>query len=195
MSIVHTTPLPAKFYAEPYTRHRRAKLMLFNYCFSYTAQYMDMSYDDRMQLLQQLERSCYNYTISKAIDENIMATWSNDIFCALYHATCYKISSNTDASNEISNKQLISKILDKTIDINALPSMTSQELYPEQYTDILQRIAASKNIVQSVKTSAMYRCSKCKENKCTIVPRFNRSLDEGVNLTVTCMNCSFEWNA
>jgi hypothetical protein len=194
-AIDHKIPLCKEFYSNTYTKHRRAKAILFNDCLSKTQQYIDLSYDDKMSLLQLLERSCYNYTINKASDENIMATWSNDLFCDLYHSICYKISSNIDASNEINNVYLINAILNKTIDINLIPNMTSQELFPSQYTAILERVAISKNVVQSIKTSAMYRCSKCKQNKCTLENRFNRSLDEGVNLTITCMNCMHSWNA
>ena len=193
--MIHTTPLSSEFYTVKYSCHRRAKAILFGSCLEHTKQYTLLPYDKKTKLLIKLERSCYNYAINKAADENIMATWSNDIFCDLYHAICYKISSNIDASNDINNTTLINAILSNTIDIDTLPYMTSQELFPSQYTEILQRVEASKNIVQSVKTSAMYRCSKCKQNKCTIENRYNRSLDEGVNLTITCMNCMHSWNA
>ena len=77
------------------------------------------------------------------------------------------------------------------------PSHCGVPLYSENHFNLKDEIQQGIKLCDSCSCEecCKHKCSKCKENKCTIVPRFNRSLDEGVNLTVTCMNCSFEWNA
>lgn len=187
-------PLDAMFYKKPYNKIRRAKLILFTSCLMQHKEYQLLPYQEKMKIIKNIERSCYNYVIDKSYEENIMTSWEVDLFCELYHSICYKISANLEKTGLVSNPNLTKAILSGNISIEQLPKLSSQDMYPQKYAEIIQRVEASKSVVQTLKTSAMYRCSKCKENKCTIENRYNRSLDEGVNLTITCLNCAHQWN-
>jgi DNA-directed RNA polymerase subunit M/transcription elongation factor TFIIS len=187
-------PLSTDFYTDPYNATRRAKLIVFNSCLTPYKEYQILPYKDKMKQIKNIERACYNYVIDKAYEENIMTSWDVDLFKELYHIICYKISSNLEQGGIVGNPNLAKSILSGTISLEHLPRLSSQEMFPQKYKEIIERVEASKSVVQTVKTSAMYKCSKCRENKCIIAPRYNRSLDEGVNLTITCLNCQHEWN-
>lgn len=190
---LHKTPLHDKFFSSRYNKTRRAKLIIFNIALEQYPQYCQLLYTDRMSIIENLEKECYNYTIGKAITSNITNSWSNNIFCDLYHSTCYKISSNINFENVEKNNTLIDKIIQGTI-IKQLPRMSSVELFPEKYRDILDRIEASKSVEKTVKTSALYTCRKCKASKVNIENVYFRAIDEGVNIRITCTNCGHAWN-
>lgn len=189
------TPLPLVAYYEPYNTVRRAKLMLLDDCLKDYAEYLEMSIIMRQDLNTKIELSCYLTAIEKSNELNAPIEWTNTTFTCLYHSLCNKITSNIDVNGLVKNTRLAQQILDGQIDITELPKLASIELYPEKYETIIARLELSKNVETTVKTSNMYKCRRCHTNKCKIENRYNRSLDEGVNLTITCCSCGFEWNA
>ena len=191
----HRIPLLGEFYQSPYNKLRRTKLMLFCTSLSDYEEYLALEYEKQMSIIKRLEKSCYNYCIDKSTEEQITSSWETELFCDLYHSICYKINSNIEKHGLVKNPYLSINIINDNIDFDNLPKMSSMQLFPEKYADIAHRISMSKNIVQTIKTSSLYHCNKCKQNRCSIENRYNRSLDEGTNLTITCMNCSNSWNA
>lgn len=189
------TPLPVEFYEKPYNGTRRCKITALDMCLSAYKEYTDMPFDERFTLVKKIERSCLNATVSKANEENIPPLWEKDLFRDIYHSICYKISANIDAYGPVKNFKLARDIIAGSINIASLPKQTSQELYPDKYAEILDKIEKSKNATHTVKTSAMYKCRRCFKTECTIENRYNRSLDEGVNLAIQCNNCGLQWNA
>jgi DNA-directed RNA polymerase subunit M/transcription elongation factor TFIIS len=191
--VKHNIALPIDLYKDPYNTIRRAKIILFDLCLNQYPKYIDMKYDDKIQLLQKLERSCYNTTIDKAIEMCIMSSWDVEVFCDLYHSICYKVSSNIDCKSFAENAILGIQLLEGKIDIKELPKMSSQELCPSKYVDIKKKIEISKSIVSTVKTTTMYTCKRCKKNMCTLENAFLRSIDEGVDVRVICQSCNLRW--
>ncbi len=185
-------PLDICFYNNNYNVIRRAKILLIMSAFN---EYEEYKQYNKKNILIEVEESCFNYTINKANEENIPCCWKNDLFKEIYHAICAKIYSNISKTTGINNINLIKSIFEKKIDINKLPYMSSQELFPEKYKDLISKLEASKNVTRTIKTTSMYKCRRCHKNECTEENRYNRSLDEGVNLTITCMSCGFQWNS
>jgi DNA-directed RNA polymerase subunit M/transcription elongation factor TFIIS len=194
MSMLDSVPLPAECYNQPYNQLRRAKLLVFGACLHPYDKFQAMSYQEKVNLIKAIERACYNCTIEKAGDANITTSWNIEPFCNLYVSTCYKVSSNLEKGGIVNNTQLAQQLLDGSISIENLPKLSAQEMFPQKYTDIIQKLEASKNVEIGLRTSAMYKCRKCKQNKCTIENLYNRSLDEGVNLKIHCLNCGHSWN-
>lgn len=190
----HKRPLITKYYIKPYNRYRRAKLIMFIYVLEQHTEFCNLPTEEQYLLVENLERSCLNYTLDKAKEYNNPIKWNNETFQNIYTTICAKISSNIDQTNNVQNTFLTSAILNKTVNIKELPRMTSQDLYPEKYKSVLIKLEASKNVKQTIKTSAMYKCKRCHKSECTIENRYNRSLDEGVNLTINCVACGHEWN-
>jgi len=191
--IKHVTPLDAVFYQPPYNQTRRSRLIVIGSCLQDYHEFTELDEATRTGIITRIEKACYNYTIEKAKTEDIMPSWEVDLFTDLYCSICYKVSSNLDRGF-VGNDMLVIGIINGSITIEEIPGMTSQELFPQMYAEITQRIELSKSVKSNVKTCAMYKCKKCKENKCIVENRYNRSLDEGVNLTIICMNCGYSWH-
>lgn len=189
------SPLDIRYYNPPYNHYRRAKLMLFSDNFNEHPAYCQLSYAAKWSIIEKIEKACNRVAIGKANEENIPTRWSDESFRDIYHTLCAKISSNISQRGSVKNPYLAKAILNGTINIPDLPKLSSQDLYPAKYVEIIRRIEASKNVTSTKKTSSMYRCRRCHKNECTIENRYNRSLDEGVNLTITCVACGNEWNA
>lgn len=187
-------PLISDFYTDNYNAIRRSKLILFLDVFGHYDKFRVMRYEDKMNLIARLEKACYNYAIDKAKEKNIQWSWSNIVFQDIYHTPCYKISSNV-YSTLVRNITLADNILDNKINIERLPYLSSQDICPGMYQDVMSKVEKSKNVELTIKTSSMYTCRKCKQTKCSIENRYNRSLDELTNLTITCLNCGYEFCA
>jgi DNA-directed RNA polymerase subunit M/transcription elongation factor TFIIS len=184
--------LPISFYNKNFHVLRQAKVSMFT---SFLKKHDSItSKEMRLDLASKLEKSCYLYTVNKSINENIPNRWDNDLFIIIYNSTCARISSNLSTTNLVKNNYLLPNILNGNINIEILPSLSSQELFPDMYLDIINKLEISKTVQSTVKTSSMYRCRRCGKKECTIANRYNRSLDEGVNLTITCVSCGYEWN-
>lgn len=188
-------PLLSRHHEKPYNRYRRAKLILFSSVFNHHEEFRSWPLDDRFKLVENIEKVCLKYSIDKAGENNVPVKWDVLLFRDIYTTICSKISSNIDQHGSVKNPYLAKAIFDGLIDLKTLPKMSSQDLYPDKYRTVLTRIEASKNVTRTIKTSAMYKCRRCHKNECVIDNRYNRSLDEGVNLTITCVSCGFEWNA
>ncbi len=188
-------PLPLELYHSPYNRHRRAKFILFSSVFKHHQGFLDKLMKDRFALLKKIERACCNYAICKSNELSVASDWTNEEFINIYTLMCAKIASNIDQKNNVNNPFLAGAILEGKIDISNLPKMTSQELYPDKYRTVMEQLELSKNVERTVRTTAMYTCRRCRKSECTYENLYNRSLDEGVNLIITCMSCGLEWKA
>lgn len=191
----NSDPLPLILFQKPYNRHRRAKFILFSSVFNQHPDFTRKSLIDKFELLMKIERACYNYTFYKAQELNTPTKWENEEFINIYTIVCAKIGSNIDQTNSVQNTYLANAIMSGTINIQNLPKMTSQELFPDKYRVVLQQLELSKNVSRTVRTTAMYTCRRCRKSECTYENLYNRSLDEGVNLIITCVSCGLEWKA
>jgi len=193
--IDHKIPFPIKYYTTPYNKIRRAKLLLFEACLNFYKEYCALTVNERMALINDIEKSCMNYTIRHATNNNIIPSWNTELFENLYHMICYKISANIKPDGLVQgNNGFARKVITRKLNIKELPKMASCDIYPELYEEIIDRIDASKKINKSVKVSTMYICGKCKSNKCTYQIIQSRSLDEGSTISVTCTNCNNKFN-
>ena len=182
-------------YEYPYNNLRRCKIMLFGDVLWNFELFHTMQYKTQIKFLKKIEKSCFNYSVDRADEENIIASWDNDLFSSIYDSSCYKISANIEPNCLVDNKEFAEKILNGSISIKTLPKLNSHDIFPKKYSSILSRIESSKNIKMTIKTTTMYKCGKCYKNQCTVKNLYNRSTDEGVNLRVTCVNCGFSFNA
>ncbi len=187
--ITNRVPLPLFFYKHPYNRLRRAKIIVFGNVLDEYEQFRLLTDKKRFSKLKKLESACFNYAIDRAFEENIPTSWSIPLFGELYSSICYKVSSNIDKNDLVNSSFLADRIINNLIDIKQVPRLPSYELCPHKYADLLRQIEESKNVQFSIKTTSMYKCGKCKKSECTYENLYNRSLDEGVNIKVTCINC------
>ena len=100
-----------------------------------------------------------------------------------------------DSQSCINSDYIKNKILNNDVDLQNVANMKSKELCPKKYEKIEKKINQRNNLERKIKYSELYKCRKCKRNQCTTERRYARSIDEGVDLTVTCVFCSHSWNA
>lgn len=184
----HCTPCTVQSYREPYNRLRRIKMQVLSRTLHKYEKYNLMPLKVRQALVMQLEAAIYAVSHMRAKHRGIVCLWDSDDFLDIYNTQCYKISSNLDMSI-VQNSELVTQFLDGRLTATQLTSYTSQELFPQMYTDVMAKMSASKAVNQTLRTTSMYKCGKCKSSKCLVSNLYNRSLDEGVNLQVTCQVC------
>ncbi len=188
-------PLHVKHYRAPYNINRRAKLSMFSSVLKQHNQILNYTVDKRFELVEKIEQACLNYTNEKAYDENIPLEWTNELYVYIYSITCAKISSNLSTTNTVNNKYLIQLIINNPDIIPDLPRYSSLDLYPEKYSELINKIEISKSVTHTVKKSVLYTCRRCYKKECTYVNIQNKSLDEGNSIYVTCANCGLEFFA
>ena len=147
----------------------------------------------REHIVKKLERGCLNRAVEKATLHNIRCVLSNTDFVNLYHAICYKVATNIDERSEVGSNYIKNKILSKSCKISDVPNFTSTELCPKKFDKIQNKINKRTNAEHKKKYSELYKCRKCKKNQTITERRYNRSMDEGVNLMIICVCCGFQW--
>jgi DNA-directed RNA polymerase subunit M/transcription elongation factor TFIIS len=184
---------------DAYTKIRRIKLLLFSGILQKHDGFKKKRYMDKMEVLKSIEFENYKNAIHKTKASNSYCDWDNAKFINLYHFTCSKSANILDyliESKDMSNTQL--QYLKDFVDgkgTNNLLTMSPETAYLGEYKDILKKIEQRNLSNIKIKYSTQYKCGKCKKSKCTTRRRYNRSLDEGVNLTVICVFCGNTWNA
>ena len=149
---------------------------------------------DKEFIIKNLERGCLNRTLKKAKTHNIRCVWTDPKFIDLYHSICYKIAINLDPDSPVQSDHMKKKIINGEYKISDVANLTSKELCPTKYEKIDQKIERRTNVDRKIKYSELYRCRKCKRNQTTTERRYNRSLDEGVSLVITCVYCYNTWS-
>ncbi len=186
--------LPLRLYQSGYKAIRLGKILILLYNIWEFPAIQKLSEEDKINLCINIELSCYMYTLEKAREDNVVLSWSSVNFRNYYHEICAKLIANFDSRIAERNEYLINAVLSKKIPIMNLPKLHAYELCPEKYEDIINKINKAKDISFTIKTTSLFTCRKCHARECKTENRQNRSLDEGVNLTITCMNCQHTWN-
>ena len=73
--------------------------------------FQNMLYTSQIKFLKKIEKSCFNHSVDRADEENIIASWDNDLFSSIYDSSCYKISSNIEPNCLVDNNEFAEKIL------------------------------------------------------------------------------------
>lgn len=178
---------------ELYNKNRRAILLLIAEILEKNNKFKLKHKEIQSSIIINIELSCYNQTISKADDLLIYQSWDNDKFTYLYYLNCNKITKNLDIDSEVNSDYLINKILQNDIDINKLASMSSEELCPNKSQSIKEALHLRTNQQIKYKTSTLYQCRNCGKREVKILEYQGRSLDEGSNLSLTCVFCNYNW--
>lgn len=185
--------LPLMFYKnKEYNATRRCKLLMFSECIN--ARNLDEPYEQIIEHITQIENECYKKAKLKTTKQNHIPKFGNKKFEDNYHHLCYIISVNLDEKSFVKSNYLKKQIKKKEYTYRMLPYLNTKQLDPETYKKYENIF--NKKIISDVNTNytELYKCSKCKKNKCRTERRYNRSLDEGVNLTIFCLWCGHQWN-
>lgn len=143
-----------------------------------------------------LEKSIYEYACKESNYRNIIINWDNNVFKKIYVNKARGLYTNINKSSYICNKSLLKKINTKKINIEMLPYMTNQELFPEHWKKLMDTKYKRDKHLYEEKQEAMtdqFKCGRCKSRECTYYELQTRSADEAMTTFITCLNCGNRW--
>lgn len=106
---------------------------------------------------------------------------------------CRSILYNIDPDSRSNNDVLLNKIKKGRIDIHQIPFMPPSVIHPLRWANEIAKKRVFDEQEGKVITSNLYKCRKCKDNKCTAIQLQLRSADEPMTNIVTCTSCSYSW--
>tara|TARA_Y100000741_G_scaffold365120_1_gene359285 strand:+ start:219 stop:722 length:504 start_codon:yes stop_codon:yes gene_type:complete len=137
-----------------------------------------------------LEKGIFNYTIELANKKNLIKKWNNELFLNIY------IEKLKMVLNNLKNKSLLDKVINKEFKAHMFAFMTHEELRPDIWKELieLKKIKDENKFSPKLEASTDdFTCSKCKSKKCTHYQLQTRSADEPMTTFVTCINCGNRW--
>ena len=189
----HTPRLSDRIYTnKAYNITRIQKIRIFSEYINNHKKYFETCSADE-NIVIEIEKGCFNRAIKISRKKNIPPSWDYEEFDDIYHMVCGKAISYIDCSVDCAKANIIiNMVIDDISRAKWLSSINYREIYPEEYRELDKRCNADSQIIKRLCT--LYTCPKCKKSLCTLANRYNRSLDEGVNLTATCAWCHTQWN-
>lgn len=184
--------LPLEVYEKEYTKERRQIILLFCNILDNYDKFKEIKYSEQIDIVINIEKSCFRKTIEKCGEEAIYIDWANSRFKYLYSLICSRVSKNLDINSEVLDTYLIDSIISKDIDINKLGGMSSDDMSKKNET-IKEQLNNRRGQKIKQKTTSMYRCRNCGNRQCTIRHQQMRSLDEGTTLILNCVTCGFRF--
>ena len=141
--------------------------------------------DDENMVLN-LEKGIFNYSLQEAGFRKIVKKWENPQFVQLYTDRLRTVYLN------LKNKNLIEQLKSNEITPQGLAFMTHQEMNHEKWQDLMEkkRILDANKFNNNIQASTnLFTCVKCKSKRCTYYSLQTRSSDEPETIFVTCLDC------
>jgi len=188
-------PLNDIFYKQPYKNSaiRRAKLILIGGTMTNYEGFRTIPQDRQVELLTNVEKSCFNSAIIKSTEKNFTPTWKSDQFCNIYNAICYRVLESLDAKSELNSSFLIKWVLKNPDCVEEIGLMTAEELCPYNNVEIRKKIRLRLQQEIELKTTSIYTCENCGKDEVIIKRKQLRSQDEGASTICVCKYCNNRW--
>lgn len=151
--------------------------------------------DEYLNYFQDLERFIYNHTIKICTDKNVVPSW-NHIFTSMYINKARSIYSNLNPNSYIKNTRLLLRLKKKEFTPEQLVNMNYQDLFPENWKELIDEKYKRDKILYETKKEAMtdqFLCGKCKSRETSYYEVQTRSADESMTIFITCLNCGNRW--
>ena len=143
-----------------------------------------------------LEIGIFNSSIDYANSLKIPLSWTCDLFTDTYLNISISIYSNLNPNSYIKNEKLLQKLKNKEFPPHKLPYMSCEEMFPEIWKDILEKLERKIKGAYEIKQVSMtdaIKCGKCKNNKVTYYELQTRSGDEAITQYFNCICCGHKW--
>jgi len=143
-----------------------------------------------------IEKSIYNYCIKISWEKCIKKSWDNPVFKNLYISKIISIYSNIKSDSYIKNINFKNKLLNKEIDINKIAELSSFDIFPEVWKDLLDIKMKRDKLKYELKPEAMtevFKCRKCGSRSCSYYEVQTRSADEPMTQFINCLKCGNRW--
>lgn len=145
---------------------------------------------DNRNIVDNLERGIYNYSLEIASKKKIVKKWENNYFTQIYLDRLKTIYIN------LQYEPLMKILKNKEIKAHELAFMTHQEMIPDKWKTLieLQEIKEANKYSRKIEASTdNFTCWKCKSKECSYYQLQTRSADEPMTTFVTCINCGNRW--
>ena len=143
-----------------------------------------------------LEIGIFNASIDYANSLKIPTSWSCDLFAETYLNIAMSIYANLDKNSYIKNEKLMDRLKNREFLPHKLPYMNCEEIFPEIWKDILEKLERKIKGAYEIKQVSMtdqIKCGKCKNNKVTYYELQTRSGDEAITQYFNCICCGHKW--
>lgn len=143
-----------------------------------------------------LEKAIFQTTLRIATDQYIPRSWKSREFVEKYRQIVRTVFSNIHPESPVKNTRLIARVLEGEFSITELPSMTSYEMFPENWFSLKDKLLQrEQKILEGNKSRAtdQFKCRRCNKRECTYYELQTRSADEPMTIFITCLNCGKEW--
>ena len=141
-------------------------------------------------IVENLEKGIYNYSLETATKKKIVKKWENIYFTQIYLDRLKTIYIN------LQHEPLMNILKNKEIKAHTLAYMTHQEMIPDRWKLLieLQEIKEANKYTPKIEASTdNFTCWKCKSKECSYYQLQTRSADEPMTTFVTCLNCGKRW--
>jgi hypothetical protein len=146
--------------------------------------------------LNELERGIYNACLNEAKARQVPLTWEHETFRWIYAMVAKRAIANFNPDSYVGNKHLIQRWKDGEFTLDQIGGWTPYELKPMHWKDLKdQLLRREQRILEGNMSMATdrFRCSQCKEKKCSYYELQTRSADEPMTIFVKCLNCGKQW--
>jgi len=144
----------------------------------------------------ELEKGIFDFSVELSKERNIIHSWDNKLFKHIYINKSRSIFTNLKSDSYIKNVDFKKKVETDKIDINEIPKMSFQQLFPEHWKKMMDEKFKRDKLLYEYQPEAMtdqFKCGRCKERKCSYYELQTRSADESMTIFITCICCGNRW--
>lgn len=159
-----------------------------------TVSILSNEFDEIMS--RKIEQQLYNSSIKQSRERHIVRQWNNPVFKQLYLSKIRSFYSNVSGSSYIQNPKFKNKLLSGEIKIEQLGNLSVYDIYPENWTELLDKKIKRDKLKYEMKPKAMtdqFKCRKCGSRSCSYYEVQTRSADEPMTQFITCLDCNNRW--
>ena len=145
---------------------------------------------------EQLEQTILQSAMQDAKSKHVLNHFDNSLFQVCYMSAARRLLSNLNPKNYVGNQHLLPKLLNKSLEIATLGSMTNMDYAPSIYAPMRERMSLrEQHQLEGNKAMAteLFKCGRCHKRECTYYELQTRSADEPMTKFITCINCGNHW--
>jgi transcription elongation factor S-II len=146
--------------------------------------------------LRAFEKAIFQTTLRLAAAQYIPRSWKSREFVEKYRQIVRTVFSNIHPDSPVKNTRLIARVLEGEFPLTEIPSMSSYEMFPENWFTLKDKLLQrEQKILEGNKSRAtdQFKCRRCNKRECTYYELQTRSADEPMTIFITCLNCGKEW--
>lgn len=137
-----------------------------------------------------IEISIYNGTLQEATYLKIVKKWENKNFTQIYLDHLRSIFIN------LKNPEFLNRIVSGEIAPQQVGFLSHQEICPTRWSTLLEMKAKrdeSRGQRPVTASTGLFKCRRCRSEKCTYYELQTKSGDESTDIFVQCSICLFNW--